>query len=638
VTALHYKSFREIRTIIIAVVVILIFSNLPVRAIASDSIKIKIKTIYTTLRLLDIRQDTFKSVDSSLELFHQYTQAFRYDNFNRDLGFTGSATKSLTLGIQRAVGFDLGLHQFDPYIINKDNINFYNTHTPYSEFLYVQGANGVQKFSVLHSRNITPWWNIYVFYSNFTSDGFYFNTKAKQRIFGASTWAHTKNYRYAVYFSAIKNSFKSDENGGITNDSLFGSYTATEKLNALTRLTSAKQELTTREYSLTQILNLGKSDTNLLKKKSFPYKNQFYFRYNINYSQQEYLYHTNLSTDTAYYKQIYDSSQTTDGVKSWQLENDLSFNANSGRIRKDGLKDFNFKPGIKFQYINLVKDSTTDSLIKNLSFNFIVDKYFFFSRLYIEGNYIFSGPDAGNIFLQTYLKFFLPFEFVLRPGIIQTVKSPSYVQNFAHTNFFRWNKDFSPTGTTNIFAGLYNKKYQFLLNVNYYLLSKYIYFDENITPVQLSGQLSYFTVELRKELSLGKFHFNNHAIYQQELSRLNILHLPAWIIQNSTYYESDFFKKALHFKIGFDVRLQDAYYADNYFAPYSIFYNQSEVKIKTYPVFDLFVSATIKRMRIFIKYEHINEDLFPTYPSYNFPHYPTEPRVLRYGFSWLFFD
>ena len=638
VTYKQIKGLKEIRAIIVTVIVMLLFNYIPVKALASDSTKVKIKTAFTTLKLLDIRQDTFKSVDTNLDLYQQYNQAIHYDNFYRDLGNIGSATKSLTINFPPAIGFDIGLHQFDPYIINKDNIKFYNTHTPFSEFTYAQGGNEVQKFNVFHTRNITPWWNIYVFYNNLTSDGFYYNNKAKHRIYGASTWLHTRHYRYAVYLSAIKNSFKTGENGGIVDDSLFKTYTATEKLNALVWLSVAKQEFTYKEYSLTQILNLSRADTNLIKKKRFPYKNQFYFRYNINYSQLEYLYNYDLKTDTGYYKQIYDSSRINDGVKSWQVENDFSFNANSGRIRKDGLKDFNFKPGIRYQYINLAKDSTTDSLIQDLSFNFIVDKYFFFSRLFVEGNYVFSGPDAGNVFLQGYLKFFLPFEFMLRPGIIQTVKSPGYIQDHAHTNFFRWNNDFNPTSTSNIFAGLYNTKYKFLLNVNYYLINDHIYFDEHIKPVQLSDPISFFSVELKKELSLGKFHFNNHLIYQKELDQLNIMHFPSWIVQNSTYYENEFFKKALRFKIGFDIRLQDEYYADKYYAPYSIFYNQSDVKVKIYPVFDLFVSATIKRMRVFIKYEHLNQELYPDYPSYNSPHYPTDPRVLRYGFTWLFFD
>jgi hypothetical protein len=623
---------------IITFVVIISAFVFPGRAATTDSVKVKIKTTYTTLRLLDIRQDTFQSVDSSLEYFQHYNKATRPDYFSRELGYIGSVATSLTLTVPPVIGFDLGLHQFDAYLINKDQIAFYNTHTPYSEFSYAQGTKVVQKFNVLHSRNITPWWNIAIFYNFLTSDGFHLNSKTNHRIFGATTWVHTKKYRYAAYLSMIKNTFKTGENGGVTNDSLFGTYTATEKLNALFCLTNAKQELTYRNYSLTQILNLSKPDTNLIKGKLFPYKNQFYFRYNINYSEQQYKYFTDLFTDTSYYKQIFDSNSNEEILKSTKLENDISFNANSGVIREDGFKDFNFRPGIRFQYMTLKKDSVTDRNFRNLMFNFVIDKYFFFSRLFAEGNYIYAGQDAGNMFLQGYLKFFLPFEFMLRPGISQTIKSPSYMQDFAHTNYFRWDNNFKPIKITNLFAGLTNSKFKFVLNANYFLMNEYIYFNDDITPKQLTDPLSYFSVELKKDIKLGKFHFDNHLMYQKELSNFNVIHLPTWILYNSTYYENNLFKNALHLKIGFDVRVQDEYYADAYYAPYSIFYNQSDVSIKTYPVFDLFLSATIKTMRIFIKYEHINQDLFPDYPSYNYPHFPTEPRVLRYGFCWMFFN
>jgi hypothetical protein len=611
---------------------------LSVKGFASDSVKVKIKTTYTTLQLLDIRQDTFRSVDSTLEYFHHYYKSRSFENFYRDLGYPGSASSSLTLNTPQNIGFDPGLHHFDVSLLKKDQVAFYNTRTPYSEFFYAQGANVFQKLNALHSRNITPWLNVAIFYNFRTSDGLYLSSKSNQRIFGTTTWAHSKNYRYQVYLSVLKNSFKTQENGGLVNDSLFGTYTSTEKLNALFWLNNAKQELTFREYSLTQILNLSNPDSNLVTKRVFPYKNQFYFRYNINYVDQKYRYYSDLSADTGYYKQIYDSNSYDEELTSTRLENDISFNANSGIIRKDGFKDFNFRPGLRLQHITLEKDSTTDSNFRDVSVNFVIDKYFAFSRLFAEGNYIFSGPDAGNIFLQGYLKFFLPFDFMLRPGISRTIKSPGYVQNSAHTNYFRWNNQFNPTETTNIFAGLTNNKFRFYLNANYFLINDYIYYDKTITPKQLGNLMSYISVELKKDISLGSFHFDNHLMYQKELSDEDVLHLPSWILYNSTYYENDLFRKALHLKIGFDVRLQDDYFANAYYAPYSIFYNQSEVNVKTYPIFDLFLSATIKTMRIFIKYEHVNHDLFPDYSSFNYPHHPTDPRVLRYGFCWMFFD
>ena len=53
---------------------------------------------------------------------------------------------------------------------------------------------------------------------------------------------------------------------------------------------------------------------------------------------------------------------------------------------------------------------------------------------------------------------------------------------------------------------------------------------------------------------------------------------------------------------------------------------------------DAFVSAKWKRMRIFVKMQHVNYDLFGKRTYFSALHYPLNARVLKLGFSWGFYD
>ncbi|MGM0377560.1 MAG: putative porin, partial [Bacteroidota bacterium] len=67
------------------------------------------------------------------------------------------------------------------------------------------------------------------------------------------------------------------------------------------------------------------------------------------------------------------------------------------------------------------------------------------------------------------------------------------------------------------------------------------------------------------------------------------------------------------------------------------FFNQRERKTGDYPVVDPFVTFHLKRANIFVKYDHVNQG-FPGNDYFHTIGYPVNPRGVRFGLSWNFYD
>jgi hypothetical protein len=106
----------------------------------------------------------------------------------------------------------------------------------------------------------------------------------------------------------------------------------------------------------------------------------------------------------------------------------------------------------------------------------------------------------------------------------------------------------------------------------------------------------------------------------------------------SYYYEFWVVRDVLRVQVGFDGRFNTSYYAPSYNPALSAFFNQREVKVGNYPYIDVFVSAKWKRMRILLKYQHLNQNLFGNGEYFQVARYPLNPRMFKFGISWSFYD
>ena len=128
---------------------------------------------------------------------------------------------------------------------------------------------------------------------------------------------------------------------------------------------------------------------------------------------------------------------------------------------------------------------------------------------------------------------------------------------------------------------------------------------------------------MNQDFQLGIFHLDNEVTYQKS-SNQDVLPLPDLVLYHNFYLKFGLAKKVLQVELGTDVRYFTQYYAPDYAPAIGQFYLQNK-------------ETRLKRTRIFIAmYNLIQGQGEKSY--FLAPHYPLNPRLLKFGLSWNFFD
>ena len=138
---------------------------------------------------------------------------------------------------------------------------------------------------------------------------------------------------------------------------------------------------------------------------------------------------------------------------------------------------------------------------------------------------------------------------------------------------------------------------------------------------------------------MGIFHLDNEVIWQKSSDQA-VLPLPELSLYHNFYMQFKLAKKVLSVQLGADVRYFTKYDAPAYMPATQQFYLQPEegkVEIGGYPIVNVYANLHLKRTRFYVMMYHVNQGM--SKPNYLLaPHYPINPRVLKFGLSWNFYD
>ena len=93
-------------------------------------------------------------------------------------------------------------------------------------------------------------------------------------------------------------------------------------------------------------------------------------------------------------------------------------------------------------------------------------------------------------------------------------------------------------------------------------------------------------------------------------------------------------------QLGADVRYFSKYYAPDYAPGIQQFHLQkadNQIEIGGYPIVNAYANLQLKRTRIFVMMSHVNAGM-GNKNYFLVPHYPINPKVLKIGLSWNFYD
>lgn len=610
-------------------------------------------------------------IDTSIDHFHFYNPVYQISFSNSVLGNFGAPCISNIMSERYDRNEFFFINIYYPLMYTHDKTVFLNTRRQFTKLLYINGGTTADKeenFEVFHSQNVNPQLNFGLKYNTTLSHGQYRFQRTKRSSF--SFFSSYEGDRHSFNLSLNTNNFSTNENGGITNDSLLNDINYEDPGDLPTFFTGTGSQPRDKADVINTFKNIDlfmlndinlsacflKTDTSssdtLQKKAKIGLMHIAEFEINKKIF-------TDASPSTGLSGGFYDSayfngSMTNDSVFYRRINNIIRFYINedsgytfyadvSNEIYKyvfysqDEISripyEMNSRKATPFNHTGYESDLKLQAgaVIDPLNFNIRFSGFLYLSGykqgsygLIAGGNLLHSRQLTGNV----------------RINARYSSEQPSYFYNRYYSNYFNWDNPFKPVKRLQLSINYSHSPKRIESELNYYLLHGQIYFDTIAFPKQYNQGLSVVEFKLFKDFRLWRFYFLN-KIALQYVNNENILALPNVSCYNSTYYKQDIHFKLTNggftFLLGFDMFFDTKYYGYSYMPAISAFHRQIEKKVGGYPIVDIFLNIKLKRALFFLKFEHINSGLLER-NYFSILHYPRNERMFKVGISWNFYD
>ena len=575
--------------------------------------------------------DSVNSIDNSLYDFQKYIS-------KNTLGNTGLAFHPLNYSpLPAQTGFRYYRNHYEGYYYLPQNLNFYNSRTPYTDLFYVIGTKKEQLFRMTFSYNVKKNWNITANLFRIRSDGTYTRQNTNDNFIAVSTNFKSETNRYWLAAGIIYNAVNNSENGGMVNDSVFDGTSGVDETLLNVNLSNARKKVINRDVFVKQIFNLGRRSTDttnsrwIIPSSRFILTSSFDDNY-INYKDE---YNDLIS---GYYSNIYyDTLETFDSTYYSKIENELEWKR-TDNLRHRGMQDMlGIRFSVKHQLIHVRQkeiDSVYNNIIAGASLYNTYSKNSFWWNL--SGTYAATGYNEGDYSAVLALRKGLA-DSLVDVSLSATAKtqSPDFIYNQWRSNNLYWSNNFDNSEQVGAELSFRMKKYDLELNAGIDNYKNVLYFDNFAIARQYKGSVPVMHARLKKDFSLYNWHLNNTVTYQY-VPDSTVIRLPQFTLEHSLYYENNI-KDILRLQIGASVYFVSNYYANAYMPVTGQFYLQNERKYGNYPFIDVFLNARIKAVRIFIKVDHLNKGW--TGANYILtPGNPYAGRTFKFGVSWKFYD
>lgn len=249
---------------------------------------------------------------------------------------------------------------------------------------------------------------------------------------------------------------------------------------------------------------------------------------------------------------------------------------------------------------------------------------------YRGGDYSVGGHASFTAFIKGK-------PFTLSGAVKEQMTTAGYWLENWSSNHYNWHKEFKKEGETRFNVAFMVPDHGIELGFWQTILRNKIYYGPDVVPVQHDGTVSVTSIYLQKNFHIKGVHLD-HRVLVQLTSDRHVVPVPLVSAFLSYYYEFWIKRDVLRVQVGVDGRFNTSYYAQGYDPALSVFFNQNDVEVGNYPYLDAFVSAKWKRMRILLKYQHWNHNLFGNNEYFAVAKYPLNPGMFKFGISWAFYD
>ncbi len=582
------------------------------------------------------------------------------------LGGLGQSSQP-TNWFERRQGEDFTFaRSYDAYTARPDNVVFYNSKKPITNLLYLESGQKryrEEHFELVHSQNITPSTSANINYKARSTMGKYDWQRTKNRVLSLAV-AHTGK-RYSVHAAYMHNNIDTRENGGVVGEWAIADTIFEMPSGVPMRLASSQAENRYRNHTLLlrqvfaiPLQRVTEYDFSLADLSAV------YVGHQIEYNTWSKVYtdkratYTNdrgeitedgkyIPTTHSYYENWFITPESTRDSISERLLSNKIFVQIQPWDRNGAVSTIDAGIGVDlhtYSYLHL-KDYLTGKMTRDKRTSWYIygstgGKIKRYADWGADVKYYPSGYRGGdlsvgaNITLRAYI---LEHPLILSGRFRQELRSPGYWQENLFSNHYTWFNSFDKESETRFEVNFSVPDIALEIGAWQGVMGNMIYYDNNSHVAQYSGTVSLTSLYARKDFRIAGLHLDHRALLQFT-SNESVLPVPTFSAFLSYYYEFWVKRDVLRVQIGVDGRFNTAYYAPSYNPALSAFFNQREVKLGNYPYLDLFVAAKWKRMRILLKFQHLNQNLFGNGEYFQVAHYPLNPRMFKFGISWSFYD
>ncbi|MBN2669708.1 MAG: hypothetical protein JXR60_10815 [Bacteroidales bacterium] len=616
---------------------------------------------YTTIVWKLSAQQTADTLelDTFLHGFQNYNPIYKQDFYYAFNGTAGQAAEN-TFFLNRPNLDFIFWEPYAAYLFRPNNTQFYNTKQQYTHFQYFTNftkKNNLQNIDLLHTQNITHYLNLGIQYRLLSADGEYQAQKTSNHFFRA--FGSLQKHNYEAYIVYHYNKLNAYLNGGLTSDTLLDNNNLTysdRKLHPVF-LDDSKNAILGRNLNLRHHYNLDIKKTEHINDTTeiTQYIPRWQIGHELNWDYNKRLYSN--EGNNGYYDQYFIDTTAITGAYVQDSTGYTSFD-NQFYIK---LIDDSLTKGLPAIYLKYKNRQVFFHSYQNTRhFQHHIAELKLVNEVFNKRYWHFGTEfdlSNQNFAVDGMLKYFIGKEklhyYRLQANFSHT--KPNEFMQYYHSNFYYWDNQFTEDYALSTFDAAYlNKKLKLEVGVKQCYLDNYVYMGGRMInysttdstnsslkwvadkPHQETSTFGILTFYLNHQLDWGPFHMYNAFAYQS-ISNDSVLHLPKWQWYNSTYFQMHFFKKVLKTQIGVDTRLAPSYYTDGFSPGAGLYYLQEGSAYSSYPYIDLFVNLKLKRARIFFKIENINKG-YTGNQYYTVFYHPMNPRVIRFGLSWRFYN
>lgn len=557
---------------------------------------------------------------------------------------------------------------YDAYTARLENVPFYNGKSALTNMTYLESGQKryrEEHFELVHSQNINPSTSANVSYKARSTMGRYDWQRTKNHALSVGV-AHTGK-RYSIHAAYMNNMVDTRENGGVVGEWAIADTVFEMPSGVPMRLASSEahnkyrnnavfvkqaiaiplERVTEYDFSVADLsaIYVGhqfeyNSWSKVYTDKRGTYSNE---RGNYNKETGEWESEDNLS----YYDDWFISPETTrDSISERLISNKLFVQVQPwdryGAISTiDGGVGYDIHTYSYLRLQDYVRgDMTRDKRSSWYIYGAASGMIKRYADWRADAKYHPSGYRGGDLSAGgeiTLRAFIREHPLILTGRFRYELRSPGYWHENLFSNHYVWFNSFDKESETRFEVNFSVPDIALEVGAWQGVMTNMIYYGNDSRVAQTPGTVSLTSLYARKDFRFAGFHLDHRALVQIS-SDEHVLPVPTFSAYLSYYYEFWVVRDVLRVQVGLDGRFNTAYYAPGYNPALSAFYNQREVKIGNYPYLDAFVSAKWKRMRILLKLQHLNQNLFGNGEYFQVARYPLNPRMFKFGISWSFYD